>query len=165
MLVGILSDTHDNIEKTEAAVSLFNREGVKLVLHGGDFVAPFMVKALAGLAAPMTGVFGNNDGDRALLLQMCAKHGHLKIAGNFAYLDADGVKIALLHGHEQALLEMLAKCGSVDILVYGHTHRPEVRREGKTLIVNPGEVYGHLTGKSTVALLDTKRMDAEIVVI
>ena len=165
MLIGILSDTHDNIEKTGAAVTLFNREGVEMVLHAGDYVAPFMIKTLAGLKAPMTGVFGNNDGDRPLLLQMCAKHEHMEIAGNFAGLDADGVRIALMHGHEQRLLEAFAGCSCVNVLVYGHTHRPEVRKEGKTLIVNPGEVYGYLTGKSTVALLDTKKMDAEIVVI
>jgi len=47
--------------------------------------------------------------------------------------------------------------------VYGHTHRPEIRREGSLLIVNPGEVYGHLTGRSTVALVDTVKRSAEIV--
>jgi predicted phosphodiesterase len=31
------------------------------------------------------------------------------------------------------------------------------------LIVNPGEVYGHLTGRSTVAIIDTVKRSAEIV--
>jgi len=62
------------------------------------------------------------------------------------------MRIALLHGNDRELLETLAACGSLDLLVYGHTHRPEIRREGALLIVNPGEVYGHLTGRSTVAL-------------
>ena len=49
--------------------------------------------------------------------------------------------------------------------MYGHTHRPEVREQVSLLIVNPGEVYGHLTGRSTVALVDTTKRSAEIVEI
>jgi len=47
--------------------------------------------------------------------------------------------------------------------VYGHTHRSEIRREGPLLIVNPGEVYGHLSGRSTVELVDSVKRSAEIV--
>jgi putative phosphoesterase len=75
------------------------------------------------------------------------------------------MRIALLHGNDRELLETLAACGSLDLLVYGHTHRPEVRKDGSLLIVNPGEVYGHLTGRSTVALVDTVKRSAEIVEI
>ena len=71
--------------------------------------------------------------------------------------------MGLLHGNDRELLDTLAVCGSLDLLVYGHTHRPEVRREGSLLIVNPGEVYGHLTGRSTVAIVDTVERSAGIV--
>ena len=163
MLIGILSDTHDNTDKTRKAVSCLNREGVEHVLHAGDYVAPFMIDILKDLSAPMTGVFGNNDGDRSLLEKKSAAFPHLKIAGTFARLNTGGRKIALLHGNDRALLETLAGCSSLDLLVYGHTHRPEVRKQGSLLIVNPGEVYGHLTGRSTVALVDTVRQEGEIV--
>jgi len=39
----------------------------------------------------------------------------------------------------------------------------DVRRVGKALLVNPGEVSTWLYGKSTVALLDLEKMEAEIV--
>ena len=74
MLVGILSDTHDNVPKTRAAVKRLNTEGVACVLHAGDFIAPFIIDTLKDLAAPMTGVFGNNDGDRILLEKKCAAY-------------------------------------------------------------------------------------------
>jgi hypothetical protein len=51
----------------------------------------------------------------------------------------------------------------MDWTVVGHTHRPEIRRDGSPLMVNPGEVYGHLTGRSTVALIDTVQWSGEIV--
>lgn len=165
MLIGVMSDTHDNIMSAKRAVSRFNSEGVEQVLHAGDFVSPFMIDTLKGLAAPLTGVFGNNDGDRSLLERKSAAFPSMKIAGTFARIDTGGMKIALMHGNDQELLETLAGCGSLDLLVYGHTHRPEVRREGSLLIVNPGEVYGHLTGRSTVALIDTAKRWAEIVEI
>ena len=64
MLIGVMSDTHDNIVQTKKAVSLFNSRGVEHVLHAGDFISPFMIDTLKELKAPFTGVFGNNDGDR-----------------------------------------------------------------------------------------------------
>ena len=165
MLVGIMSDTHDDILQTKKAVSRFNHESVEHVLHAGDYVSPFMIDALKELTAPLTGVFGNNDGDRSLLEKKSAVLPTLKIGGTFARINLDGMRIALIHGNDRELLETLVGCGSLDMLVHGHTHHPEIRREGSLLIVNPGEVYGHLTGKSTVALVDTVRRSAEIVEI
>ena len=163
MLVGVMSDTHDDIVQTKKAVAKFNHEGVEQVLHAGDFISPFMIDTLKELKAPLTGVFGNNDGDRALLERKSGVLPSMKIAGTFARFEMGEMRIALLHGNERELLETLTACGSLDLLVYGHTHRPEIRREGSLLIVNPGEVYGHLTGRSTVALVDTVKRSAEIV--
>ncbi len=165
MLIGVMSDTHDDIVQTKKAVSRFNREGVEQVLHAGDFVSPFMIDILKELRAPLTGVFGNNDGDRRLLERKSAGLLSMKIEGTFARIDAGGMRISLLHGNDRELLETLAACGSLDLLVYGHTHHPEVRKNGGLLIVNPGEVYGHLTGRCTVALVDTVKRSAEIVEI
>jgi putative phosphoesterase len=162
MLVGIMSDTHDDIVQTKKAVAKFNREGVDQVLHAGDFISPFMIDTLKELKARLTGVFGNNDGDRSLLERKSGVLPSMKITGTFARIDLGGMKIALLHGNDRELLETLTACGSLDLLVYGHTHRPEIRREGSLLIVNPGEVYGHLTGRSTIALVDTVTRSAEI---
>jgi len=38
-----------------------------------------------------------------------------------------------------------------------------IERKGKTLTVNPGELCGYLTGKATIALLDTIRDEATII--
>jgi putative phosphoesterase len=163
MLIGVMSDTHDDVVRTKKAVTRFNREGVEQVLHAGDFVSPFMIDTLRELKAPLTGVFGNNDGDRSLLERKSGMLPSMKIMGTFARTDVGGMRVALLHGNDRGLLETLMACSSLDLLVYGHTHRPEIRREGALLIVNPGEVYGYLTGRSTVALVDTVQRSAEIV--
>jgi predicted phosphodiesterase len=42
---------------------------------------------------------------------------------------------------------------------------PEIKKDGNTLIINPGETGGWLTGKSTVALFDPKTRRGEIIVL
>ena len=163
MLIGIMSDTHDDIVQTKKAVATFNQKKVEHVLHAGDIISPFMIDTLNELAAPLTGVFGNNDGDRMLLEKKFGMLPSTKISGTFARIDLGGMRIGLVHGNDRELLETLMTCGSLDLLVYGHTHRPEIRKEGTLLVVNPGEVYGHLTGRSTVALVDTVTRSGEIV--
>ena len=63
-MIGILSDSHDNLPMIGRAVRVFNDAGCDLVIHAGDIVAPFAARALAGLRAPIKAVFGNCDGER-----------------------------------------------------------------------------------------------------
>ena len=162
MLVGLMADTHDRLPLVEKAVKALNEHGVELVLHAGDFIAPFVIPRLAKLEAKLVGVFGNNDGDKPLLLKRAAETGgKVEIKGLFAEVQAGGLKIALTHGHEGELLRSLMACGAFDVVVHGHTHQAGVKREGKTLVVNPGEVCGYLYGRPTVAVLDTEKLEVE----
>ncbi len=165
MLVGLISDTHDNLPMVEKIIKKINEEEIKLVLHAGDYIAPFVIPKFKELKAKLIGVFGNNDGDRELLKKRFSENENLEIRGNFAEAVVDGVKIALLHGSETELLRALINSESFDVVVHGHAHKAEVYKKGKTLIVNPGEVCGYLTGKSTIALLDTDKREAKIVEI
>lgn len=163
MLIGILSDTHDNVPRTRGAVAFLNDTNVGLVLHAGDVIAPFMIGTLKDLTVPLIGVYGNNDGDRELLMKTCARHPHISFGGTFARFSAGGLSVALTHGSDRDLLDALICGGTFDLVVCGHTHRPEVREQGRTLVVNPGEVCGYLSGKSTVAVADTARHSARII--
>jgi len=111
----------------------------------------------------LTGVFGNNDGDHELLKKRFGENERLEIRGYFADISIENLRIALLHGNDRELLKALVESGSFNIIIYGHTHNAEIYRKTKTLVVNPGEVCGYLSGKSTFALLDTAKMDARIV--
>ncbi len=163
MLVGLVADTHDRLPVVEKTVKRFNEEKVELVLHAGDYVAPFVIPKFKELKAKLVGVFGNNDGDRELLKKRFTEHGGMELRGNFAELHVDGKKIALLHGSEGELLRALIESQNFDVVVHGHTHKAEIYREGKTLVVNPGEACGYLTGKCTIALLDTEKLEARLV--
>lgn len=163
MLIGLMSDTHDNLPQVDKAVRRLNEENVELVLHAGDYVAPFVIPRFKDLKARLIGVFGNNDGDHELLKLRFKENKRLEIRGNFAYVEADRLKIALLHGTDRELLEALIERESFDVVVHGHTHLKGVHKKGRTLVVNPGEVCGYLTGKSTVSLLDTVKRRAKTV--
>jgi putative phosphoesterase len=165
MLIGIISDTHDNPPMIEKAVKKLNDENVALVLHAGDYVSPFVIPKFKALNVKLIGVFGNNDGDHELLRKRFSETENCTIRGRFAEINVEGFKIALLHGDETELLDALINCGGFDAVVHGHSHANLSRRNGKTLIVNPGEVCGYLTGKATIALLDTVEREAKIVTL
>ena len=161
MKIGLMADTHDRLEAVEKAVEFFNREGVEHVLHAGDLVSPFVAPIFKKLNAKLHYVWGNNEGDREFVR---LKFGELGIRplGDFASLELEGRRIALLHGTHQPIVNSLVKSGLFDIIVRGHTHRAEVI-EGKTLVANPGEVCGYLSGRRTVAMLDLAKLRAEII--
>ena len=67
MKLGVMSDSHDNIPNVKRAVALFNELSVDLVVHAGDFIAPFAIDPLGDLNCGVVGVFGNNDGERIVV--------------------------------------------------------------------------------------------------
>lgn len=165
MLIGVISDTHDNLPMIEKAIKKLNEEKVDFVLHAGDYISPFVIPKFKALNAKLIGVFGNNDGDHEFLKKRFSETENCEIRGRFAEIDANGFKIALLHGDETELLNALINCEGFDAVITGHVHSVGVRKKGKTLILNPGEVCGYLSGKSTMALLDTEKREARLIEI
>ncbi len=154
MLIGLISDTHDNLPQLAKAVEVFKREETELVLHAGDYVAPFTLKIMSQLSCDWRGVFGNNDGEKQGLKQTSGE----RIVSAQLELELEGRKIAVVHDAAAAKPE-----GEWDVLLYGHTHRAVVEKSGDRLRINPGECCGWLTGKGTVGLLDLAAMEARII--
>jgi uncharacterized protein len=163
MLIGAISDTHDNLPQIEKAVQLLNKQKVGLVLHAGDYVAGFVIPKLAKLNCPLIGVFGNNDGDHELLKKRFNETNNCTIHERFTQTNIDGYRIALLHGHETELLNAIIDSGYFDAVIHGHSHNKNIEQNGKTLSINPGELCGYLTGKPSLALLDTATRQANFI--
>lgn len=161
MIIGAMSDTHDRLDAVEKAISFFNTREVTDVLHAGDLVSPFVVPLFTKLKAKLHYVWGNNEGDHDYITVRFADIG-LRPLGDFAALQLGGKKIALLHGTHEEIVDLLVKSGAYDLVVRGHNHKAEII-EGDTLVVNPGETCGYLSGRQTVALIDLDRMQAHIV--
>lgn len=163
-LIGIISDTHDNLIAVDKALKAFKDHNVGLILHAGDWVAPFTFKRIAKVGIKVVGVFGNNDGERKMLLEL-AKRYDICLETEIATVNINGKKIAITHGTSNVIVEALAKSGIFDIVIFGHTHRKELRKVENTLLINPGEACGYLSGESTVAILNVKTMDVKFVTL
>lgn len=148
----ILSDSHDNIWAFDQAAGMIRQADA--VIHCGDLCSPFMIPRLADAAQGkhVHIVWGNNDGDKRLLMVQANKAGNVSIHGDIALLELGGMQIAVNHYPEVA--RALAKSGQYDLVCYGHDHTAHEEWFGKTLLLNPGEVMG-LMGKRTLVVLDT----------
>lgn len=158
-MIGILSDSHDNLNALRRAIDIFQQAGCRLVIHAGDFVAPFAARELASLHCPLKAVFGNCDGEKIGLQEAIKPFGEIRPAP-FIWAE-DNLRFLLTHLHHE--VESLAHSGRYDVIIFGHTHRPEIRRLGSTLLINPGETGGWLTGQSTVVLFDPRRQEADLI--
>ena len=158
-MIGILSDTHDNVNAARRAVSLFRDAGCRLIIHAGDFVAPFTAKELAAANCPVKAVFGNCDGEKEGLREAIAAFGEIRDPP--LIFIHQGLRILVCHHHFRVM--EYAERGKFDIVVFGHTHKPEIKRKQKTLMINPGEAGGWVTGRATIVLLDVEKLKPEIV--
>lgn len=162
MLIGIMSDAHDSIQGVKNALQVFSQKKVGLVLFAGDMIGSGNCYTFEGFAVPVKLVYGNNDGDRVGLAREFARFG-CEYLGDFGVIMADGLKIALMHGTEELLVEAVVASQLYDVVVRGHNHRAEVTKHGKTLLVNPGEIWGYFTGLSSLAILDTSNLNVEMI--
>lgn len=144
MRIGVLADSHDHLDNLRKAMAAFKNAGVKKVIHAGDFVAPFTLPVLGEAGCPVVGVFGNNDGERVGLSRGFARLGELHERPH--ELELNGRRILVLH-EPVALPELAA---AFDLVIYGHTHKVDVRQN----LLNPGEVCGWVTGRASCALVE-----------
>jgi len=154
MKIGVLSDTHDNLPAIAAAIEVFERAGAETILHAGDFCAPFALKRLLQMRRPVHAVFGNCDGEHAGLAQLLPD-----LAEGPKHLELGGRKICLIHDTKRLTHEDFE---GADILISGHTHEPRVERREGRLLVNPGECSGWMSGRCTVAIVDTEALSADM---
>ena len=123
MVIGLISDTH-GLLRPEAVTALGRAE---LIVHAGDVGTSRILDELRKLA-PVQAVYGNVDDPADPQLSKTLN------------LQADGVRIHVSHGHEfgSPTPAVLLKSYDANVIIYGHTHRPLVHREGSRLVVNPG---------------------------
>ncbi len=162
MRVAIISDIHDNIPKLRAALS--GLRDVNVLICCGDLCSPFIIKELGtAFSGDIHVVFGNNDGDRFRIAAGAAKYPHIRIHGEFCELKIGGRRFAV--NHFDNIGRAMVESGAYDVVCFGHNHQFELSRTGETLVINPGEVYGLLTGISTYAVYDTDTGEAQRVVV
>lgn len=157
MKIAVISDTHDREAELKQFIEKINREGINVLIHCGDFCAPFIIKALAEFEGDTHCVFGNTD-DRYISSKLAESRG-IKLYGDFAQIEIDSKKIAFIHNDK--IGELLAETDKFDAVFHGHNHKAYKKKVGNTLLANPGEMAG-LNGVPTYGIYDTNTNEIEI---
>lgn len=132
MQIGVLSDTH--IHSLDAGMALAEKllngpfAEVEIILHAGDHVHPDLDSCFYPL--PWYGVCGNMDSPHSNLLSQ-------------RIVKLDEIKIGMVHGWgtPNGIEKRVLNCFSatdIDVLIFGHSHRPVCRKVGSVLLFNPG---------------------------
>lgn len=159
MLIGIMSDSHDHLENIKKAVHKFNEAKIEHLYHAGDIVSPFTFNEFQHLTCSMDLVFGNNDGEKQFLIQKFQGKGVLH--KHLYEFVIEGKHFLMMH--EPNNVEHLFKKQTYDVIIYGHTHKIDIRKNEKTLLINPGESCGLLTGDATILTLETTTMEYKLI--
>jgi hypothetical protein len=127
MLV-VVSDTHGREGHGLKGWTLKAVRGADLVLHAGDFVTEAVLNAFEG-QCDLRAVYGNNDPPEVR-----------ERVPETRVVRWEGLRIAMAHGHEHGAISRsyLGRQANADLVVVGHSHRPEFLAEAVPPVLNPG---------------------------
>ncbi len=155
MLVGIFSDSHDNLMNIKKFLDFAKANNFAELIFCGDLCAPATLQKLVApnFFGPIHIIFGN-VADRDLLPKVATSLSQVKFYGDQGEFEIDGLKIAINHFPDEA--KKLANQNKYDYVFYGHNHTPWEEKIGQTVLANPGTLAG-MFNKATFAVLDTKQ--------
>ena len=129
-VVGLISDTHGLLRN-----NAFNHlKGCDAIIHAGDICDDSIISQLSTIA-PVHAVRGNMDGNANYPAN------NLLTVGKHTFY--------ILHDLETLDLDPLA--AGVDVVVFGHSHRPESFLRDTVLYINPGSA-GPRRGRLPISL-------------
>jgi uncharacterized protein len=156
--LGIISDTHGQVDLARSAVRMLEALDVETVLHCGDIGSMAVVELFAKW--PTHFVFGNCDEhlDRfAAAIRAAGQSCH----DLFGDLEFEGVRVALLHSHERRRFRDAIESGDYRLVCYGHTHVAAIDHRGDTVVLNPGAIYR--ASPHSIAVVDLPAVTATII--
>ncbi|NTV24246.1 MAG: YfcE family phosphodiesterase, partial [Nanoarchaeota archaeon] len=107
MKIGVISDTHDQVDNLKKAIKVFKKEKVSLIYHLGDVCSPYFLMLFKEFHCEVKLVFGNNDADIYSHMKACPEN--VRLLGRFYIDHVDGKIIALIHGDIEGSAEALFK--------------------------------------------------------
>lgn len=158
MKIGVISDTHIPINADNLPQELETYfKDVDMILHAGDLTELSVLENLAKLSPRVEAVSGNMD---SKTIQSKLPEKMVIKAGNYS--------IGLVHGWgpPQGLIERISKIfKNVDIIVFGHSHKPICERRNNVLFFNPGSATDtvHASYRSIGILELNKEIKAKII--
>ncbi|MRI59108.1 MAG: YfcE family phosphodiesterase [Epsilonproteobacteria bacterium] len=141
MKIGLISDTHDQLDLTISMVARLLDEGVAYLIHAGD-IGQGVADYLATLPIKCVAVYGNTD------TALRDPGGNLILQKQPYYFKIGSTTFKLMH-------QPYFLTPDTDVVVFGHLHRFECQK-AKALFLNPGEVCAREKPLSEGVSLDLK---------
>lgn len=165
MKIAVISDIHDNFHNLVKVLKSIEVQEVEQVIFLGDFINNGIAKILAKFSVPVFAIWGNNDGDKVMIIKTSLEDGsNLSINDKtYDFVEFEGRKIFLTHYPDLAM--PMAQSGKFDAVFYGHNHDKYQENVGACLLLNPGEISGHKNTEVSYAIYNTQTNDAEIISI
>lgn len=114
---------------------------------------------LRRLNCPLVGCFGDNEGNRLGIRSGMSIVGQLA-EPPFGFHASDGTRILVTHQWEL----FRGETDGSDVVIFSHTHRAAIQDDGEgRLLINPGETGGWTYGRPSVAILETRPLQAKLV--
>lgn len=119
-VIGIISDTH-GLLRPEALAPFI---GAERIVHAGDIGSPAVLEKLETIA-PVVAVRGNND--KAPWAEELPETLSFSVRGHTIHVL-----------HDLAQIDLSPKAAGVDVVISGHSHKPQVEDHEGVLFINPG---------------------------
>lgn len=163
MHVALLSDIHDHTTHLLLALHAARECGCSYLLFMGDMAGMSTFRTLREeWPFPVELVFGNNEYELDSFKRAARQWPGTTLHDHTADIRLDNRRIFFCHLPWQAL--RAAETGLYDAVFYGHTHVPEIRTCGNTILANPGDVYGR-QGTPSIGIYDTSTNSVRIISI
>jgi len=160
MRIGIISDTHNNLELTRKALDIFRKHKIELLIHAGDLTSPLMLREFREFKCRF--VLGNGDIDIETLNCESENLGFGCIEDSCKF-RADNKNFIVFHGNNVPMFREAVASGQYDYIIKGHTHFFENYISNNARVINPGALYG--TDELSIAILDTESDKVEMIKI
>jgi putative phosphoesterase len=162
-LLGVLSDTHNNILNLRKALEIFQQRGVRTLIHCGDVTTLETLEWLVEFRVIY--VFGNGDRTSGELRDMLLRYDPTNYGGLGFGGEIGGVSIAATHGHLSGAVDTLARSGKYDYVFHGHSHRRSDERVGRARVINPGALGGVHREQRSCCLAHLDSGDIEFILL
>ena len=161
MLIGLMSDTHNDVYFIEKAVEIFKERGIKILVHAGDITSFRMLDYLKDFNCYIA--LGNGDEIDREDINAKAASLNIRPVEKSIEFECSGKIFLVFHGHDVPLYRAAIASGRYDYIIKGHTHYFENYTSNDCRIINPGAVYAH--DESSIAILDIETDRVEKIVL
>ena len=185
--IGVITDTHDDVEHAKAAIELFNEQLCCCVVHCGDIISPLTLELFSGLRPGLklywiNGCGHDNQGDNFARLRevsnrigaICVSREGIGIGEILVAFQHTRTRIGVCHGtyekdgvigldNSHTCIWSWCESKSLDYLLFGHLHYFNIKLPSAdipTVVFNSGGLYSDIL--KSIGVLDLYNREIEL---